>query len=894
MEQFKHTLIALLFCVTSLGANASITPLDALPPVPARILENIAEAGHPFLLGNREWFRETEDQFQDYLFDDLYDHFQQRVKGYVQKESPWYLGEGPFSTNEDFHPRYLEGEDALLYHQAVCEMMMYLGMEPERWAINRLKREFLRQLNELKRESTVGFYTFSEESFTLPDVRLLASATLVYDMAYYRFETIERHDLNRQLKQIRDRLANFCSSINPSAVTPSERVAYGTALGLSTLMCISVYHNEWEDHPRYSVQSFLPDLYRAISFTRSGMENLVTDGHRLQVTMDELQETLLLGIPWIESVKRLGYPMILSRGTYGQLFKAINLHRLPGTLNTVMPSLTSQLSDPWIPKTSPLFWEESSEMYEKKNTENEALNTLDREVKVSGSEEEPIGVPESLPKTERKKFNTGGQPITLRKMLEEFGHPRRKPAQPTPTPAPKPQETLAGWKKPKGLLLPPVWGSLCMLASIDQPSCRAQDFWEAQASEIDSHPYTYHFYRIVESGFRQQHETATLLQYPSKAFSVLSFESYRDPFLFAQQSAKGTVASPTYTMNHESFLLNEGGTQWRWLHEAESAAEEKSSSLPSYDSFQEEVLKTSLFTTWSTYSPHGRTQVLRRHGSAIGGAYTVVAHFPDDASNESHIRNIVFKLPGEAEGKMNQEVSEMLRIIPQAALEYSGPMSVHEWQQVRRAERAGFIAPKHVGMLNVLFSPESIKQSGWQDGTIGSIYDVELKNPDKPFFYIVTLDQPGRPMFETKFDSLPVGHVRLVEWNGGIDLVAISDGEEYENPFIHTDAELAMVIRDRSMSGLFYIMVNGTFMRVKLSPTQEEYVLLADTKGKRVTAAWSNRKIYTNRPPNAESRFYAPKISGFECPGTVIDYGQKGRQAMVWGHEPEKRHASLR
>jgi hypothetical protein len=125
----------------------------------------------------------------------------------------------------------------------------------------------------------------------------------------------------------------------------------------------------------------------------------------------------------------------------------------------------------------------------------------------------------------------------------------------------------------------------------------------------------------------------------------------------------------------------------------------------------------------------------------------------------------------------------------------------------------------------------------------------------------------------------------MVEWQQGIDLVAISDGSTIENPFIHTDAELAIVIRDRSMKGLFYLMMNGTFLRAKFSATQEEYVLLADTKGKRTSIAWSQRRLYATEPPNDESRFYAPDVVGFVCHGSVINYGRKARQAVVWSSE---------
>src|SRR5690606_20754609 len=91
---------------------------------------------------------------------------------------------------------------------------------------------------------------------------------------------------------------------------------------------------------------------------------------------------------------------------------------------------------------------------------------------------------------------------------------------------------------------------------------------EAWGPDLDSHPYPYLYQRPTRSGFQPKTEQVTLLQYPEWDFSMFTMDSYRDPYVLVSQSAKNTIATATYALHHDSFLMSESGTRWRWIHEA--------------------------------------------------------------------------------------------------------------------------------------------------------------------------------------------------------------------------------------------------------------------------------------------------------------------------------------
>lgn len=207
----------------------------------------------------------------------------------------------------------------------------------------------------------------------------------------------------------------------------------------------------------------------------------------------------------------------------------------------------------------------------------------------------------------------------------------------------------------------------------------------------------------------------------------------------------------------------------------------------------------------------------------------------------------------------------------------------------RIAERRGEKKISPGGILNVLFSPDSIKPANAFIGALGRILEADLAEPDRPFFYLSSVDLPGREMYEVKYGNIPLPGMRILQWKQGIEMIAIKTGGTIHNTFVESDADLIVAVRDTSMKAIFYLMVNGSYLRCKFSPTQREFTLLANTKSRPMTAAWCQRRLYTTAPPRSESRFYAPGVLGFECPGFMVQYGQKGDQAVVLGHEPERK-----
>jgi hypothetical protein len=238
---------------------------------------------------------------------------------------------------------------------------------------------------------------------------------------------------------------------------------------------------------------------------------------------------------------------------------------------------------------------------------------------------------------------------------------------------------------------------------------------------------------------------------------------------------------------------------------------------------------------------------------------------------------------------MNEEISDFLSIVPENAEKLNEPVSIDAWRRRRQAERLGKIKPVHAGILQVLFSPYALKNAVAYDGVIGSIYQAELADPHQPFFYLTILDQPGREMFEVKYGGIPIPGTRIIEWTQGIEMIVFNPGQKTTNPFVDTDADLVIASRDRAMKGLFFLMVNGSYLRAKFSATQENFLLLVNTKGEKLTCAWSDRKVSVSSPPKNGSVFYAPGIVGFECPGNTIQYGIKSKQVSVWGHTPSEK-----
>ncbi|MGC9329527.1 MAG: hypothetical protein ACP5I1_17970, partial [Candidatus Hinthialibacter sp.] len=297
-------------------------------------------------------------------------------------------------------------------------------------------------------------------------------------------------------------------------------------------------------------------------------------------------------------------------------------------------------------------------------------------------------------------------------------------------------------------------------------------------------------------------------------------------------------------------------------------------------------LISSLFSCWETYSPSGRTIAVRRHLGGIGSGYSAVAHFPEGKESGKRIRYIIFSVPENGRGVPSDEIDDFYSIHPSEEELEDRPMNFATFRMARRDEREGARRIAANSVLKILCNPGGMKPAQAFTGALNKIYELEVCEPEKPFFYLCSQDMPGREMYEVKYGSVPLPGLRILEWKQGIEIIAMRTGDTIQNAFVESDADFVIVMRDNSMRGIFYLMVNGSYLHVKFAPTQKTFTLLADNLKEKITAAWCQRRIYTTAPPKNKSRFYAPGVLGFECPDFVIQYGQKGKMGVVWDSKP--------
>lgn len=896
LTRYGHSLW-LIGLWSALACSPLGIPAQVAQPVPDRVLTEALRAGHPFLLYSREGMQRVRRTLIRDFFKARAKEFYQRVTGYYDPDSPWYLGEGPLSEREDFHPLALSEKDFSLYIKILYDTMAFTGIEKLEWAQNGLKREIVRILKDLQEGPGSPRATLDVSPVTKRQAFLLAAGVMAYDVVYSRFDTIDRHDPNNQINLWRNRLSAYCASVNPVDLEADERLVLGTALGSTSLFCASVYQAEWGKSRPFQVSALLPDLYRAIIFTQSGLRGLVADDNRLRISLSELEPLLLLAIPWMESMNRLGYPGGIHQGFYGRIVRAFESLQVPTQSQMIQPHRLAWTRDPWLPRLEALFPGVDPKMYpEKKGETTQQFIPFHSASPVASatSSEDRFQIPPML-QSQGVNINRGGRPIVLREMLERFGYPKKAPPQVWDVTE---EESLpeAGWKAPSGLPVPSVWGGVFLLAERDDPNSRGGELWEEFGMSGDSHPYTFFYYfEFPLTGFQPPRDQVLSL-YPDWQAAVLTTRNAQGDYLFASQAASAVLILPTYAIDHESFLLADNSKEWRWFHEIPSSTDVVSASsaeeppVPQVAKgivYPATPLNTSLFSYWTTYPPAGRTIVIRRHGGGVGSGYTLVAHFPDPGPRAKRVNYVQFSIPENGQGVEDPEVPGLYQVIPpEAQGGLHQPMSFNQWQRQRRAERMSGKMSVPAGILNILFSSEAARRAAVFPGVLGHLLEVELADSARPFFYLAAVDQPGREMFEVKYPTIPLDGLRIIEWKQGIEIIAIKTGQEIKNEFLHTDADLAVVMRDRSMKGLFYLMVNGSVLRCKFSPAQEDYLLLVDAQGRKLTAAWASRHVYTNQPPRSGSVFYAPELIGFECPGTVVKYGLKGRQAVVWDHAP--------
>lgn len=854
---------------------------NALPPIPNALVERAQEEGRPMLLAGRDLRRETERRLRRGL-EDRGDEFFLRVDGFLLPHSPWYVGEGPFQASDDFHPQWLSEPDFLRYSKLITELNAYLYLERERWALQAAKLEFLRLLNELETSDAIDASGMARPAFTQRDGLMLALTTLLYDQSYFRLDTKDRHEPNQRIKALRDRLAAHCRSLDLDALPPEDAIAFGSGLGLSTLFCISIYPLEWGRDS--DAASMLPDLYAAAHLTQHGLTRLIEDDGRFACSLPQIETVLLTAIPWTQTMARLGYSYAAAPGAFTRIASALEAHRLPGSAETLAPHTTTHsMTTPWLPFTHPLFPSPNPSLYNKEDLRSATAQLRARQSPAAALAQLPI----SLQQRDLNITRSGGR-LTLKDQLEMFGLPR--PAEPEPiavTPTrPAPLQRDAGWRIENYPALPGPWGAVYHLAARESRSPEFVERWIELGSDSDNHPYTFFF---TAPGSTSNGPPLTLepvlMQYPEMNLSVFSLQKPREQHLLAIQSATDTVIASTLQAAHESFLLHEGGMQFRWFHDlygATASVRSVTSTTPACTGFDYSAtpLLTSLYSAWQQDSPVGRTISVRRHEGTVGSAYNILAHFPSSASPVAGTRNIVVLIPPKADTLLGDS-NEWINIDVKGDELADEVHDLRDWQMVRRLERRGTYKPQGFGTLQLLFSPKTLMRPHAAEGALGEILELELRTPVNPFFYIASLQQPGREKFEPKYASLPMPGLRVLEWHEGIEVIAVRQGELIDNPFIESDADLVVATRDSAMKAIFYLIVNGSYAKVKFSPQQRTAVLLLDAKKQKITAAWAGRRVHVTAAPRSGSLFYAPGVVAFDCPDALIKFGRKKNQAVV-------------
>lgn len=909
------------YLILASNRTGAAEPAAFQPPIPPSLVEAAQNAGRPFLIADRRGYREMRDRIHDPVFRESGREFAARAEGYFIQGSPWRLGGGPFGDEPGFYPERLRGEDFAAYQKIVFEVCAFIGVEQERESINRAKKEYPKLLEALERLGNES----GAPGALARRAHLLALATLLHDEVYNRFETTERHDLANRLKRQRDLLAGFAALAEPQALPPDERLVVAAGLGFSTLSCIAMYPDEWERAQPFSVQTLLPDLFWAVQTTRSAMADMVTPGGRFLVELGRAETALHLSIPWIECMKRLGYPFAVPGGTYAELAAALDAHRVPGANLVIQPA--ERADSPWIPPDRPILANVDTRYYEEiKNAGGRIVDATaeaerEREGRFDLDAPSALG---NLPDTsgEAFEYQSGGlRPMTLREQMERFGFPKR----PTPPPAPAqdnrgPAMEESGWRMPSSLVLPSLWGSLYLLAALEDPRGNFAEYWANEVYPRDTHPFNMLFWKPLKAARDPAARSKTLIRYPESRFVLANARSPYVDYLMASQSAAETVLHSTFAIDHESFFLSENGTRWRWHHErpvtaagipaAASNPQPATADAPQSatdaeqtvfvinrdeppgrgqapvfkTAFEEITLESSLYSCWTTHAPVGKTVVIRRHIGGPGNAYSVIAHFPDPAvSPEAQIRYVNFQMHTGSDTASVDSVPGLLQLIPPDARENQDPASFEEWQRLRRAERSGALRFQETGILNVLFSPEALRRASVSEGVLGRFLETELETPAEPFFYTVTVEQAGRPKFETLYATLPIPGQRVIEWGNGVEYMAQNPGGGIDTDFIRSDADFVLVTRDTAHSAIFYLMVNGTRLQAKFSTTQRTWTTLAGVKGGPVTAAWAERRVHANTVPGEGSAFYAPGALGFESAEGDVPFGRRANQAVVLG-----------
>lgn len=883
---FKYTPMKTnLFLLVGAFALTAVSPLQArnllAPPIPASLIERANEEGRPMLIAGRDQTRDTERRMRRFL-EERGDEFMMRVEGFFNPDSPWYIGEGPFAAETGFSPGALDDKGFLLYSKLLVELSCYLPLERERWGLHACQEEFLRLLDELERPLPGEPLSMTEPAVSPRRAMMLAWAALLYDICYFRFDTIDRREPSLRLKAVRDRLAAFARGPEAANLSPGDAIAVGSGLGLSTLMCLSIFPYQWGDDDGLSASIFLPDLYAAAGLTRRGLYEWVDEQGRFTEPFERMELLLLAAIPFTQTMERLGYPYAAAPGAYSRLARQLERHRVPSQPLLVSTAGPDELRTAWAPLTYSVFHQLDLALYDKPQSATRSVSVASQQ---DGFTNMP-GVMPRLPGT--VSVNTrregSGRP-TLKWQLQMFDAVMNyEPSEPSETPAePEPQRD-PGWARTDMPPMPAPWGAVYYLGSREDNTSALAARWIELCDDGDNHPFSFYFFSAPRQEAPVEFD-ASLIQYPGANLSIYSMQQPRETCLIAMQTAQNTVLASTMTATHESVLFFENDMSWRWFHDIYGAtppAGPRSADgeliAPTAGIHQPgPALETSLYSVWEHFTPNGRTLAVRRHEGTVGSAYSIFAHFPDNPA--TGMRNFTLSLPEEAHTELG-EVGEWVKIEVAGDETADEVASLRDFQVMRALERRGRYSPDPSGTLNLLFSPESIRQPMAADGVLGEILDIEFTRPLNPFFYIAALEQRGREQFELKYGMVPFPGLRVIEWHEGIEVIAVNTGEGIDNPFVESDADLVLATRDSAMKAVFYVVVNGTYAKVSFSPTQRTpfSLLSADEP---VTVAWAGRRIHTLTRPENGSVFYAPQINAFYADGEPVRFGRKRDQAVV-------------
>jgi hypothetical protein len=186
----------------------------------------------------------------------------------------------------------------------------------------------------------------------------------------------------------------------------------------------------------------------------------------------------------------------------------------------------------------------------------------------------------------------------------------------------------------------------------------------------------------------------------------------------------------------------------------------------------------------------------------------------------------------------------------------------------------------------VLFSPESIKPANAFEGALGRILEADLSQPDLPFFYLCSLDMPGREMYEVKYGNIPLPGMRILEWKQGIEMIAIKTGDTIHNTFVESDADLIVALRDTSMKAVFIDGERQLPAVQVFADTTRVYFISQHKKPSCHGGLVSTPSIYTTAPRVVKAVFTPPAHLVSNAPVLWYNTAKKGNRQSCWDTNP--------